>query len=141
LENEETTFFDRLGRPYFSIRKDENEEINLVCVTRTPRGVLGTQLSYELKKTKDEPFPLALGLFDFQTISKHFDANQFIRYLKAREPLHGRVRTGDELNYAGFFLKHGHLTFENGTFINDDFSGIFDRRWYREQGIEIDEPT
>lgn len=106
----------------------------------TPRGPFGTNLSYELKKEHGEPFPLALGLFDFDTICKHFSSQQFIQYLEGRQRLHGHVHTGDELNYAGYFLKFGNLDFRDGTFVNDDFSKIFDRKWYREKGMEIDEP-
>ena len=93
------------------------------------RGPLGTDLSYELKKPDEERFPLATNLFDFDTICKHFNRpEQFIRYLELRERLHGRVRTGDELNYAGYFLKYGNQNFNDNTLVTDDFSGIFDRR-------------
>jgi hypothetical protein len=141
LENEETTFLDAKWLPYFSVKNSEIERIYIICVTVTPRGPFGTDLSYELKKENDEPFPLALGLFDFETICNYFDAQQFIRYLEAREDLHGRVSTGDELNYAGYFLKFGNLDLQDRTFVADDFSGIFDRKWYRQQGMEVEEPA
>ncbi|MGB9071796.1 MAG: SEC-C metal-binding domain-containing protein [Terriglobales bacterium] len=141
LERDETTFFDEKGRPYFSVTKNEVQRIHIICVTPTPRGLFGTDLSYELKKNTGEPFPLALGLFDFQTICNHFDGTQFLGYLQARERLHGHARTADELNYAGYFLKFGHLNFPDGMFLTDDFSGIFDRRWYREKGLDVEEPT
>jgi DNA-binding TFAR19-related protein (PDSD5 family) len=140
LENEDTTFLDEKGRSYFSLKRSEIRRIYTICVAPTPRGLFGTDLSYELKKGAGEPFPLALGLFDFQTICKHFNGAQFLEYLNARERLHGQARTGDELNYAGYFLKFGHLNFPEGMFLADDFSGIFDRKWYREKGIHIEEP-
>ena len=142
LESEETTFFDRKGRPYFSVKRSDVENIYIVCVTMTPRGPFGTDLSYELKKSEDEPYPLALNLFDFETICKHINRpDQFIAYLRARERLHGRVHTGDELNFAGYFLKYGHLDFQDHTFLHDEFSGIFDREWLKEKGIEVEEPS
>lgn len=140
LTNEETAFYDGDGGEYFSIRKLDVERIFIVCVTPTTRGPLGTNLSYELKKDADEPFPLSLGLFDLQTICNHFEADQLIEYLKARELLHGNATTGDELNFAGYFLKFGHLKLQKGEFLTDDFSSFFDRKWYREQGIEVEEP-
>ena len=141
LRAEENTFFDDKGRPYFSVKRAEIKRFYIVCVTITPRGPFGTDLSYELKKTDEEPFPLALNLLDFDSICKHLcQPDQFIAYLRARERLHGRVSTGDELNYAGYFLKHGNLDFQDGTFVSDDFSGIFDRAWYREKGIAVEEP-
>jgi hypothetical protein len=140
LANEETTFYDENGREYFSVRKAQVKRIFIICITPTTRGPLGTNLSYELKKDKDEPFPLSLGRFDFQTICANFGADQLIEYLKAREKLHGLATTGDELNFAGYFLKFGHLNLQKGEFLMDDFSSIFDRRWYRERGVHVEEP-
>jgi len=144
LENEETAFFDEKGIPYFSVRRNGIKRfyIYIMCVTIAPRGPLGTDLSYQLKRPEGEPFPLALNLFDLDTICKHFTgAEQFVAYLQAREHLHGRVHTGDELNFAGYFHKYGNLNFEDHTQVADDFSGIFDRKWYKEKGIEVEEPS
>jgi SEC-C motif-containing protein len=141
LRAEETIFVDEKGKFKFSIKRDEVKKFFIVCVTIPQRGPFGTDLSFELKKPNEEPFPLALNLFDLDSICKHTcDAEQFVGYLRAREPLHGRVSTGDELNYAGYFLKHGNLNFQDGTFVADDFSGMFDRAWYKEKGIDVEEP-
>ena len=61
------------------------------------------------------------------------EPGKFVDYLSAREKLHGRARTGDELNYAGYFLRYGNLDLEDFTFLTDDFSGVFDRAWYKER--------
>ena len=140
LANEETIFYDENGREYFSLRREQVKHVFIVCITPTTRGPLGTNLSYELKKDEDEPFPLSLGRLDFQTICTNFSADQLIEYLKAREKLHGLATTGDELNFAGYFLKFGHLNLRKGEFLMDDFSSIFDRRWYRERGVRVEEP-
>lgn len=140
LNNEETVYYDERGNTYFAVRRADVEHVFIVCITPTTRGPFGTNLSYELRKESDEPFSLSLGLFDFQTICRHFDAAQFVEYLRARELLHGHATTGDELNFAGYFLKFGHLNLQEGEFLTDDFSSIFDRRWYRERGIEVEEP-
>jgi hypothetical protein len=141
LGAEETQFFDEKGRPYFSIKRSEIKRLYLVCVTIVPRGPFGTDLSYQLKKPEKEPYPLALNLLDFDTICKHLSKpEQFIQYLQSRERLHGRVRTGDELNYAGYFLRFGHLDFEDETLVTDEFSGVFDRAWFKEKGVHVDEP-
>jgi hypothetical protein len=140
LSNEETTFYREDGRSYFSIKKAQLDRIFIVCITPTTRGPLGTNLSYELTKEADEPFPLSLGLFDFQTICTHFSADQLVEYLKARENLHALSTTGDELNFAGYFLKFGQLNLRKGEFLTDDFSSFFDRKWYREHGITVAEP-
>ncbi len=142
LASEKVTFFDKRGNPCFSVGRNDVKRFYIVCVTVTPRGPFGTDLSYELKKPQGEPFPLALNLLDFDTICKHLGRpEQFVAYLKARESLHGRVRTGDELNFAGYFLKYGNLDFEDHTQVTDDFSGIFDRKWFKEKGVEVEEPS
>lgn len=142
LGSEEVEFFDEKGRPYFSIKRDEIRRFFIVCITITPRGPFGTDLSYELKKEATEPYPLAVNLLDFDTICKHLStADKFIGYLDAREKLHGKVRTGDELNFAGYYFKQGNLDLEGVTLLLDDASNVFDREWHRSKGIDVPEPT
>jgi hypothetical protein len=142
LGSEESVFLDGKGRRYFSLKRGEIREFHIICVTLPVRGPFGTDLSYQLKKADDEPYPLALNLFDLGTICKHLsNPERFISYLRARERLHGRVTSGDELNYAGYFLENGNLDFPDGSFVADDLSGVFDRAWYKEKGIEVPGPN
>src|SRR5262249_6751916 len=124
-----------------SLNKSEIDQIFILCVTLTPRGPFGTDLSLQLEKSVDEPYPLAVSMFDLETVCQHFSGKQFLEYIAARSKLHGRVQIGDELNFAGYFLKYGHLTVKDGTHLADDFSGVFDRRWHREKGINVPEPA
>jgi len=138
---EESVFLDEKGRPYFSLNRADVQKIYIMCVTMTARGPFGTDLSYELRKPAGEPFPLALNLFDLATICEYFQsAEQLVGYLEARELMHGRVRTGDELNFAGYYLKFGHLNVADNAHLMDEFSAIFDRAWFRKMGIEVAEP-
>jgi len=103
--SEETVFYDDKGRESFRLRRSEIRRFLIVCIAITPRGEFGTDLSYHLQKPDDEPYPVSINLFDFGTIAKYLDtSDQFLGYLSARQPLHGRVMTGDELNFAGYFL-------------------------------------
>ncbi len=140
--NAETVFYDEKGREWFKLFRSQIKRIFIVCITITPRGAFGTDLSYRLEKPATEPFPVSINLFDFETISKHLNSpEQFIGYLSSRESLHGKVHTGDELNYAGYFLKYGNLKIADNVYLDDTFSAIFDRKWYAEKGIEVEEPT
>jgi hypothetical protein len=140
LQNDEAIFLDKRGNRYFSTKKQEIKEIFIVCIAENPRGPLGTDLSYFLSKDSSEPFPLAMRLFDFETICQRLvTADRLIAYLKGRETLHGRVITGDELNCAGYFLRFGNLEMPPGM-LDDDFSKVVDNVWYREQGISIEDP-
>jgi hypothetical protein len=64
----ETTFLDEKGQRYFSVKSQEIKAIYIVCITITPRGLFGTDLSYRLRKAEAEQFPLAINLFDFETM-------------------------------------------------------------------------
>jgi hypothetical protein len=142
LGDEQTVFYDEKGRERLTLNRSQVKRIFIVCVTITPRGMFGTDLSYQLSKAKSEPFPVSVNLFDFETIAQYLNTpSQFIGYLAAREAMHGRVKTGDELNFAGYFLKYGHLNIAEGVYLDDSFSAIFDRRWYAEKGIHLEEPT
>jgi len=140
--NEETIFYDEKGRESFKVRRSEICRFLIVCIAITPRGEFGTDLSYLLQKPGDEPYPVSINLFDFGTIAKYLNTPEhFLGYLSAREPLHGRVMTGDELNFAGYFLKYGNLNFPDGMLVDDSHSSVFDRKWYAEKGIPVDEPV
>jgi hypothetical protein len=142
LANDRTIFYDEKGREWFTIERSRVKRIFIVCVTITPRGLFGTDLSYQLEKPESEPYPVSINLFDFETIAQHLNTpEQFLSYLAAREPLHGKVRTGDELNFAGYYLKYGHLNIQDQVYLDDSFAAIFDRRWYAEKGFHLDEPT
>jgi hypothetical protein len=141
LTREETTFLDEDGSPYFSVKRDEISEIFIVCVTFASLRAFVTDLSLLLRKEHEEPFPLAMSLYDFETICKYMDnADKFLGYLRAREGTHGRLFTGDEMNLAGYYYKFGNLDLPDNTVVQDDFSHVFDREWYREKGEEVEEP-
>jgi len=140
--HDETVFYDDKGRESFKLRRSEIKSFFIICIALTPRGEFGTDLSYLLQKPAGEPFPLSINLFDFDTVAKYLKTPElFLGYLSARELLHGRVSTGDELNFAGYFFKHGNLTFQDGLLVDDTHSAVFDRNWYAEKGIHVDEPT
>jgi len=132
-------FFDEHGRVcFFSVREDVDEAF-IVCISDNPRGVLGTDLSFSLAKPEEEMYPLALREFDFETICGRMEnLDQLFRYLDLRRRLHGRVTTGDELNFAGYYLRYGRLPLQKGTMVDDSFSRYFDDAWYADQGIPQD---
>jgi hypothetical protein len=141
LAVEECFFYDSNGSQFFSVRRAEIKNVLIVCVAATPRGPLGTDMSYLLDKANDEPFPLAISRLDLETLLKHIPSFEgFVDYLLGREKLHGRVRTGDELNYAGYFLTYGNLDFRDGAMLGEEYSALFDRAWFREKGLDVKEP-
>lgn len=141
LSREETTFLTEKGQRYFSVTRSEIKEILVICVTLAPLGPFGTDLSLLLEKAHDQPFPFAVNLYDLETICKYFnEPEKFLGYLRARQTTHGKIHTRDELNLAGYFYKFGNVDLQEGTVLMDDFSHVFDREWYRERGLDVEEP-
>ena len=60
-DQDETVFYDDKGREAFRLRRSEINRFFVVCITITPRGEFGTDLSYLLQKPSDEPFPLSIN--------------------------------------------------------------------------------
>ena len=139
LGQEKALFLDKRGRENFSVRKAEISRLFILCITDNPRGPLGTDLSYFLQKEESEPFPLAMRLYDLETICKYFGRSErLFDYLAARQKLHGHANTGDELNYAGYYLRTGNLNLPENTLIHDDFSHVFDDAWYKAKGVDVE---
>lgn len=98
-------------------------------------------MSHFLTKDATQPYPLALSLHDFETIARYLSTpERFLGYLKARQPHHGRVVVADELDFAGYYYKFGHLNLGDIRMLQQGFSSVFDREWYRQKGIRVPEP-
>ena len=93
--NEETIFYNDKGRESFRLRRTEIQRFFIVCIAITPRGEFGTDLSYQLQKPVDEPYPVSINLFDFGTIAKYLNTpDQLLGYLSARELLPALANSG-----------------------------------------------
>ena len=97
-----------------TIEPAELERTRVVCVTRDDFGPLAVYLSLLLEKDGGDPYPWAINILDLRTLVDawdyfEWDANQLIRYLDLRVALHEKVFATDELEVAGFFVKHGGL--------------------------------
>lgn len=97
-----------------TIEPTELERTHLICVTRDDFGPLAVNLSLLLEKDEEDPYPWAVNILDLHNLVDawvYFDwaANQLVRYLDLRIGLHGKVFASDELEVAGFFVRHGGL--------------------------------
>jgi hypothetical protein len=97
-----------------TIEPTELERTRVVCVTRDDFGPLAVNLSLLLEKDEDDPYPWAVNILDLRTLIDAWDyfgwgADHFIKYLNMRVALHDKVFATDELEIAGFFVKHGGL--------------------------------
>jgi hypothetical protein len=117
-------------------------EVFTVCVTADDFGPLARDMSLLLERNESEIFPWAVMLNDLETFLKAFEKlkvpySDFYNYLRERATLHGRVESGDELELAGYFLRHRKLgPLDRGprvrTQIDPSYSDIFDQLFYEE---------
>jgi SEC-C motif len=142
LGNDDVTLFDQQGRSVLEIKRPA--DVFVVCVTRDSFGPLATDLSVLLERPVGEPFPWVASVLDLQQIAEAWEyldwgASEFVRYLQQRIQLHERVFGSDELEFVGFFIRHGSLTplFEQGdAYINlePSYSDWFDELYLYRHG-------
>lgn len=144
LSSEEAPFLDSRRRLLATIKKADVDEIYLVTVTAESFGWLATDLSILLEKEENDPYPLAISLFDLEFLVTRINTpEKVIDYLRQRVPLHGKVLSQDELDYAGYYENYGNLDFseqlKKANIVNLDgsFARIFDEDWYESHGLEI----
>lgn len=95
-----------------SMPTSEISKTYLICVTRDNYGVLATDLSLLLEKGDDEDYPWVPNILDLQAL---LNAWQYFKwgpeklcdYLDERIKLHGKIFASDELDVAGYFIRHG----------------------------------
>ena len=117
-------------------------EVLTVCVTADDFGPLARDMSLLLELNEDEIFPWAVMLNDLETFLHAFEKlkvpySDLYNYLRDRATLHGRVESGDELELAGYFLRHRTLRpLDQGPRvrkqIDPSYSDIFDELFYEE---------
>jgi hypothetical protein len=130
------TLFDRHGELALELPPDRVEEAFAICITGEDFGVLATDLSILLRKPVDVPYPWVASVNDLESIFRawqyrNWTAERLLEYLKARALLHGRIGTFDELEVAGYMLKHedlSHLVSADGDriMLDQDYAKIFD---------------
>jgi len=142
LTNDTVALFSEQGIKLCALKCPS--EVFAICVTRDSFGPLATDLSVLLDRPADEPFPWVASVLDLDQIAEAWDymgwgAPEFLRYLRQRIRLHGRVFGSDELEYVGFFIRHGSLgaLLEQGdAYINlePSYSDFFDQLYLFRRG-------
>jgi SEC-C motif len=134
---EAVSLYDKDGR---EIRRLIPDELNLtvgMVVTRDSFGSLATNLKLLLEKEPADAYPWAVNIIDLANLAQAwnyfgFRPNKFRHFLKQRILLHGKVWSDDELDYAGFFIRHGSfdaaLSARADLFqLNPNYADIFDQ--------------
>ncbi len=104
--------YDKDGRPVGQLLPDSSRLPVSVCVTRDNFGALATNLSLLLEKDIDDSYPWVVNIIDLSNFVEAWSyfkwgPSEFKKYLEQRIVLHGKVFSDDELDYTGFFIRHG----------------------------------
>lgn len=108
------TLYDKRTNPALVLRQNDFDNVFCVCITRDDYGPLATNLNLLLEKEEDTPFPWVINVLDFEFLIQGFKhlglgESDLVNYLNSRLKLHGKLFGTDELEYVGFYLKHGGL--------------------------------
>ncbi|MBI2425896.1 MAG: SEC-C domain-containing protein [Candidatus Hydrogenedentes bacterium] len=149
--------YDFHGREVVRLSLDNSKLPVAICVTRDNFGPLATNLALLLTKDANDSYPWAVNIFDLENLVEAWTyfgwgTKELRNYLKQRVLLHGKAFSDDELDYVGFFMKHGSFdtVIESRAdllHLNPDYSNIFDDiyRHLHQQGppvkLEITNPV
>jgi hypothetical protein len=130
------SLYDKDGRPAGRLAPEDFKLTVGIIVTRDNFGALATNLNLLLEKDSDDDYPWVVNIIDLGNLAEAwryfgFGPEKFRRFLEQRILLHGKVFSDDELDYAGFFIRHGSFDAAISARadllqLNPSYSGIFD---------------
>ena len=128
--------YDANGNEVGRLLPDPSKLTIAVCVTRDNFGALATNLGLLLEKGGDDSYPWAVNIIDLVNLSEawsyfNWGAADLRKYLEQRIVLHGKVFSDDELDFVGYFMRHGDFgcaieTQADLVQLTPDYSSIFD---------------
>jgi len=128
--------YDARGREVGRLSPDRSKLPVGVCVTRDSFGPLATNLALLLEKDADDSYPWVVNIIDLGNLGEAWSyfgwgSAELRKYLEQRILLHGKVFSDDELDYAGYFMRHG--SFDSAInartdllTLNPAYSSLFD---------------
>ncbi len=146
LDGENVSLYDARGSLVTVLQSNEVDKVFLICVTADNYGILASDLSLLLQKEDTEDYPWSVNVYDLENILGGFErfgrsSEDFITFIEQRIKFHGNSMAGDELNYAGAYLRdksllHALSQVEKGVRVMfaDDYSKIFDDIWSEKNG-------
>jgi hypothetical protein len=144
IDRRDVTLYDKRGHRLATLSPGDFDDVFCICTTADDYGLLATDLSMLLELGSDGVYPWAVNVYDLEAFlnglrRKAWGPDRLIEYLADRRKLNGKLRTGDELEIAGTFLKHGSLTqlvaAEADVVVLDPaYASVFDEIWRETQG-------
>lgn len=119
LQNEDCLWlYNSKKEKLLELKIQDFNQIFCICLTRDDYGPIATNLNWLLEKSSTDIYPWVVNIYDLETLVDSFrhlglGETDLTRYVKQRLRLHGKVFGTDELEYFGFFLRHGNLPNQN----------------------------
>jgi len=123
-----------------SISPQDVDDVFCICATRDNYGPLAVDLSLLLEKQEADPYPWATNILDLKYMLKAWKyfgwgGAEFREFIEDRIRLHGKILTFDELEVAGFYIRHGSLrrlvdADVDRIWLAIDYSDVFDDVYY-----------
>ena len=139
-EEKKLYLYDENGTKVLKLSHDETKPIFIICVTRDNFGALATDLSLLLENDEADEYPWAVNILDLKNFVDaweylQYDNSKFIKFLSGRLRLHGKVYFADELEIAGYYIRHGNFSaFDRDDFdrihLEPSYSDVFDDIYY-----------
>ncbi len=109
---ENVKLYDNKGAEIGILRADKDKFPVVICLTRDNFGGLATCLNLLLEKNKGDTYPWVVNALDLENLAEAWgylglQSKDFRSYLEQRIQLHGKGFADDELDFAGYFIRHG----------------------------------
>lgn len=123
--------FDNSGNEL--LLNEEIDEVYVMSLTTENHPSLVHQLRVLLDKSSDDPYPIALTVFDLELLVHYLpDPYDFLYYIRQRIDLMEYFLADEEFCYLGYHLINKlckNETYDSGV-IDNDFGGLIDRNYY-----------
>ncbi|MBO0931853.1 YecA family protein [Fibrella aquatilis] len=114
-EGSRVPLYDKKGNLLLTLDPAHIDEQYAVCVTRDSYGIVATNLTLLLEKEEDAPYPWVTNIYDLDNLLDAWrylgwGPDRLFDYIRQRIALSGKVFALDELEIAGFYIRHDSLT-------------------------------
>ncbi|PAV13096.1 hypothetical protein ASJ81_18745 [Methanosarcina spelaei] len=117
LSSEEVGFYNNNHKQVMKIKKEDYKNIFLVNISLEAFEEYSTALNkvklWDSKLLRGTHYPFAISIYDLMVITNILEnSDDFIKYLQERISLNKKqeINSFDEIDYFGYFLKHGTLS-------------------------------
>ena len=114
INGESVKLFDGKGHMVTELSPELVSRTFCICVTRDNYGPLATDLALLLEKEDTDPYPWMVNVFDLEGLGEvwnyfRWGTCELREYMEQRILLHGKAFSDDELDFAGYYVRHGNF--------------------------------